>query len=143
MRSFVLPVLARTAVLGAVSWILWSLADTVQASEEGFIWLLIVPLTLAGIAAVWAAVDGVLSTRRGAPVRIGSLVWLLVAVTTGLFQIVRVFVQDLVSGVGTHLWLPGQLRVALFYALLVGLPAELTLGLGRIAGRRTAPRARL
>jgi hypothetical protein len=143
VRSYVLPVLVRTAGLAAVSWAYWILGDVIEPADEDFTWLLAFIAVLAGIAALWAAVDGVRSARRGDAVRIGLVVWVLVAAAAGLLQPVLVTVQDLVTGrpLG-ELRMASHLRVALVYAVLVAVPAVLMFGVAWIAGRRIRLRPR-
>ena len=142
MHSYLVPWLVRTAVLAVVSAVMWFLADVVETSDGGLMWLVWVLATLAGIAAVWGAVDGVRGGRRGYQVRIGLLVWLSVAAATGLLQIALFLVQDVLAGRPlADVRLSGQLRVAFHYMLFIGVPAALTFGLAWIASRSTAPRS--
>ena len=140
MRSYVLPVLVRTAGLAAVSWAFWILGDVIEPADEDFTWLLAFIAVLVGIATLWAAVDGVRSAWRGDPARVGLVIWLLVAVAAGVLQPVLVTLQDLATGrpIG-ELRLGSDLRVALFYAVLVAVPAVLIFGVAWFAGRRIRP----
>jgi hypothetical protein len=122
---------------------LWFLAERIETSDGGWIWLLIVPATLAGIAAVWAAVDGVLSARRGSPISVGLLVWLAVAVGTGLLQpVYHVARGATADGISGERW-AGMLQATFFYALFVAVPAVLAFGLAWLVARKTAPRTRV
>jgi hypothetical protein len=137
VRSYVRPVLVRATVLSVVSWAFWIVLDVIEPSAEDFTVLLVLPMSLAGIAAAWAAVDGVRGGCRGERVGVGLLVWLSVALATGLLQPVLVVVQDLLSGRPLEGFrLGGHLRVAFFYTVFLAVPAAFAFGLAWMAARR-------
>ncbi len=137
MRPYLLPVAVRTAALAAVSAAGWVLAATSDAPDANIGLGLAVLATLVLVAGIWAGIDGVRGARRGDPDRPGLLMWLAVALATGVLQSLLVVVQEAIAGHLDEVRVIDLVRGALTFAGFVGVPAAVVFGL---AGSATTPR---
>ena len=146
MPALALPVAVRTAglVILAVVGGLIAATDDHPDANIGLGMLLTGSMLLA--VAVWAAVDGARSVRRGRPDREGLLVWLLSAAGFGVAIAAAMGVWAAVAEPDP---VPvGALLVSsLTYATFVAVPAAVSYGLARTVtearARRTRPRTEL